>query len=91
MNMAVAFRSLIRVSDGTKRCLAQNYILKNTFRARVNYKSSSAISRDIDKQDARRSDLSYPRFNDSNQLRRFHLSRVQSAEIVKFHLSDIGK
>ena len=89
--MAVAFRSLVRVSDGTKRCLAQNYILKNTFRTRINYKSSSSMVGDKTRQHVRRTEGNYPLFSQSNQLRMLHLSRVQSAEIVKFHLSDIGE
>ena len=89
--MAVAFRSLVRVSDGTKRCLAQNYILKNAFRTRINYKSSSSMVGDKTRQHVRRTEGNYPLYNQSNQLRMLHLSRVQSAEIVKFHLSDIGE
>ena len=89
--MAVAIRSLVRISDGTKRNLAQNYILKNAFRTRINYKSSSFILDDRTRQHAKRTDVFYPRINESNPNRMLHLSRVQSAQIVKFHLSDIGE
>ena len=90
--MAVAFRSLIRVTDGTKRSLTQNYMLKNTFRTCINYKSSSSILGDDNRKTVRRTNLNYsPIINESTQIRKLHLSRVQSAEIVKFHLSDIGK
>ena len=89
--MAVAFRSLIRVTDGTKRSLTQNYMLKTTFRARINYKSSSSLIGDENRKPFRRTNLNVPIVNESSQFRKLHLSRVQSAEIVKFHLSDIGK
>ena len=89
--MAVAFRSLTRVSDGTTRCLAQNYILKNAFRSRINYKSSSSMVEDKTRQHVRRTEGIQPLYSQSNQLLMLHLSRVQSAEIVKFHLSDIGE
>ena len=46
---------------------------------------------DKTRQHVRRTEGNYPLYNQSNQLRMLHLSRVQSAEIVKFHLSDIGE
>ena len=46
---------------------------------------------DKTRQHVRRTEGIQPLYSQSNQLRMLHLSRVQSAEIVKFHLSDIGE
>ena len=43
------------------------------------------------RQHIRRTEGIQQLYSQSNQLRMLHLSRVQSAEIVKFHLSDIGE
>ena len=87
--MAIAFRSLVRITERTKRNVGQNYLRKNVFSARIDYESSSSLlgNRNIffsqKKVDCETS-------IESSHARQFHTT-IQRAEIVKFHLSDIGK
>ena len=83
--MAVAFRTL---AEGTKRNLSRNYLLKNVLRARINYKSSSAFLGD--NIHFKRTPVNVKTSIESSHLRQFHRSGVEKAELVKFHLSDIG-
>ena len=87
--MAVAFRSLIRVTEGTKCNVGQRYYMKNTLNRRINYRSTSTfLGTNIDFS---RKALNDQSFYPSSQYRKLHVTTVQAAEIVKFHLSDIGK
>ena len=83
--MAIAFRSLVRVTEGSKRSFSRNYMIKNAFGTQVNYRISPALLEDR---------YVHPRRmtanKQSSQLRKFQTASVLKAEIVKFHLSDIG-
>ena len=81
--MAVAFRSLV---EGTKQSLSRNFMLKNAMRARINYKSSSTLSRQSYIH-LRRTPVNVKTSILSSHI---HTTGVANAEIVKFHLSDIG-
>ena len=83
--MAVAFRTL---AEGTKRNLSRTYLLKNVLCARINYKYSSALLGD--NNNFTRTPVNGKTYIESSQLRHFHRSGLQKAELVKFHLSDIG-
>ena len=84
--MAVAFRSLIRITEGTKCNVGQRYYMKNTLNRRINYRSTSTfLGTNIDYS---RKALNDQSFYPSSQYRKLHVTTVQAAEIVKFHLLD---
>ena len=89
--MAIAFRSLVRATERTKRNVSQNYLIKNVFSTRIQYESSSSLVGNRNIQLRQQKKVGYETSSKSRHMRQLHTTSIVRGEIVKFHLSDIGK